>query len=161
MTTHALGQPPARWPHEIAPDPVPDPRLRPLGKMESLAGRRARLAEAALARARHAQAQACMALDDARQALEDGKVFVAQERVRIREERQACPDAGTALRRWREADQRLLDSIPPLRAAVTQRERELEAAETALLQAQDARRQRARRHEKFGMLIQQISEAAD
>lgn len=158
MTTDALAQPLARWPHEISPDPVPDPRLRPLRALESLAGRRARLAEAALARARHAQAQACLALMEARQALQDCVAFVEQERIRLREERQASPDAGTALRRWREADQRLLDSIPPCQAAVARREQELEAAESALLRAQDDYRQRARRREKFGMLIEQIVE---
>lgn len=160
MTGNGLADAPARWPHDLAPDPVPDARLRPLGLMESLAGRRARLAEAALARARHGQALACLALEEARQALEDRVAFVAQERVRLRDECQASPDAGTALRRWREADQRLLDSIPPCRHAVTACEQALEAAESALLQAQETHRQRARRHEKFGMLIEQIEEEA-
>ncbi|ALV08291.1 hypothetical protein [Roseateles depolymerans] len=160
MNANGLAEAPARWPHEIAPDPLPDGRLRPLGMMESLAGRRARLAEAALARARHAQEQACLALEEARQALEDRVAFVAQERIRLRDERQASPDAGMALRRWREADQRLLDSIPPCRQAVTDCEQALERAEVALLQAQETHRQRTRRHEKFGMLIEQIVEEA-
>lgn len=160
MMANGLADTPARWPHDIPPDPVPDARLRPLGMMESLAGRRVRLAEAALARARHAQEQAVLALEKARQALENRVAFVAQERVRLRDECQASPDAGSALRRWREADQRLLDSIPPCRHAVTEREQALEVAEAALLQAQETHRQRTRRHEKFGMLIEQIVEEA-
>ncbi len=154
----ALGERPARWPHEIAPDPKPDERLKPLRALESVADRRAKLAEAALARARHARAQAEEALAAAEEALTAQVKFVEVERLRLRQERQASPDAGNALRRWREDDQRLIDSIPPCREAVRARERGLEAATGALLRAQQDHRQRTRRHEKFDLLIEQIVE---
>ena len=154
----ALGDRPARWPHEIAPDPTPDARLRPLRSLESLADRRSRLAEAALARARHVRAQAEQALQAAQEALTAQVQFVEVERMRLREACQASTDGAQALRRWREDDQRLIDSIPPCREAVKARERGLEAANSAWLRAQQEHRQRVRRHEKFDMMIEQIVE---
>ncbi|OWQ88270.1 hypothetical protein CDN98_09105 [Roseateles terrae] len=156
----ALGDRPARWPHEIAPDPPPDARLGPLRSLESLADRRAQLAEAALARARHARAQAELALQEAHEALAAQVKFVEVERIRLREACQTSTDGAQALRRWREDDQRLIDSIPPCREAVKARERGLEAANGALLRAQQEHRQRTRRHEKFDMLIEQMVEEA-
>ncbi|SEK51491.1 hypothetical protein SAMN05216359_10246 [Roseateles sp. YR242] len=155
-----MGERPSRWPHEIVPDPVPDGRLPPLRSLETLSARKARLAEAALARARHAWSVAARALDDARQALDDQVAFVADERQRLLQERQASTEGGAALRRWREADQQLLDSIPPRRKAVVASQRALASAEQLLERAQLEQRRLARRHEKFDMMIEQIQEEA-
>lgn len=159
-TVGDLAARPARWPHEIAPDPVADTRLPPLRSLEKLAARKAQLAEAALARARHVHAQAVQAVEDARRALDDRVAFVAAERHRLRLECQSNAEGGMDLRRWREDDQRLLESIPPFRTTLEARKRALTVAEQALMQAQDNQRQRARRREKFDMLIEQIEEDA-
>ncbi|WAC75182.1 hypothetical protein OU995_10970 [Roseateles sp. SL47] len=160
MSRPALGDRPARWPHELAAEPAPDARLPPLRAIESLATRRARLAEAALARARHAQALARQALEAARQALDERVSFVASERARLVVERQNSVEASTALKRWREADQQLINSIPPCRALVAQRQQALEAADLALVRAQDEHRKRSKRREKFDMLIDTLIEEA-
>jgi|GEM_PF-6233781 len=155
-----LADRPGRWPHEILPDPVPDARLPPLRSIEALAARKAQLAEVALARARQQRQAAADAVVAAEDALAARIQFVQEERARQLKEHQATAEGGSALRRWRQADQALLDSIPPCRTAVADSQSALRAAEQALLRAQDEQQRRARRHEKFDMLIEQIVEDA-
>lgn len=153
-----LALPKGRW-HEPEPVTPPDPRIPDVRRLEALAERRLRLADAALLRARREAEAAEQALAQAEQALADQITHVADERQRLLAERQALAGASGALRIWRQEDERLLASIPPRRHAVTQARAVHEEAETALYEAMEVQQRLSRKKEKYSLLIEQLLEA--
>ncbi|UXH79527.1 type III secretion protein [Roseateles amylovorans] len=137
----------------------PDARLPDVRKIAAIAGRRVIMADIELRRAQLAADNAAHAHVQAEQALMDHIDWVAAERSRLSEEcQQGTRDAG-ALRRWRQRDQALIDSVGPMRQAVDDRFRELEDAQLALAQALGRQRALSRRNEKYGILIEKLTEA--
>lgn len=104
-------------------------------------------------------AAATQALRDAEQALVDQVAYVAAERVRLREERQAEAAAASALQTWRHREAQLMASIAPRQQAVGHCRHACDDAEVALFEALERQRSLNRRKEKYGLLIEQLADS--
>lgn len=148
---------PRRHAYEPEAPAAVDPRLPDVRKISAMAAHRLVMADIELGRAQAAADQAALAHAQAEQALADHLDWVASERARLSQEcQQTAADAGT-LRRWRQKDQSMIDSVAPRRHAVEDRWQEHEQAQVALAQAVGRQRAQARRNEKYGILIEKLS----